>query len=194
MTSRAALRVRNGDVLDARTWLDTADPVDARVLRHVVGPVLDIGCGPGRHVVALAEQGVVALGIDIAPSALSVARGRGAIALERSVFSRIPASGRWRTALLLDGNIGIGGDPEALLRRVRELLTLGGSAIVEAQADTTTPGTRTVRLEIGSAPGPWFELAPVAIDDVAGLARRAGFCVTTQWSDGGRCFSHLVAR
>ena len=194
MTRSAALRLHCGDAVDATRWLDDADDVDARVLRHVVGPVLDIGCGPGRHVVALAERGVVALGIDIAASALAVARGRGAITLERSVFSRVPASGRWRTALMLDGNVGIGGDPEALLRRVRELLAVGGSAIVEA--DPAVPGraTHTVRLEVGDTPGPWFELTPVAIDDIAGLALRSGFRVMTQWSDGRRHFAHLVSR
>ena len=31
----------------------------------LVGPVLDIGCGPGRHVFALAERGIPVLGIDI---------------------------------------------------------------------------------------------------------------------------------
>jgi SAM-dependent methyltransferase len=194
MMQRAALHVDTGDVLDAAAWLDDADPVDARVLHHVVGPALDIGCGPGRHVVALAERGVVALGIDIALSALNVARTRGAITLERSVFSRVPASGRWRTALLLDGNLGIGGDPETLLRRVRELLMSGGSAIVEADADTVLRATRTVRLEIWGAPGPWFELVPVAIDDIAGLARRTDFAVASEWSDSGRHFAHLVSR
>jgi len=194
MSTGAALHVDNGDVLDGAAWLDQADPVDARVLRQVVGPVLDIGCGPGRHVVALAERGVVALGIDIAPSALNVARWRGAMTLERSVFSRVPASGRWRTALMLDGNVGIGGDPGILLARVRELLAPGGSAIVEARADGRRHMTRTVRLEVWGALGPWFALAPVAIADVAGLARSTGFVVTNQWTDGGRYFAELVSR
>ena len=38
---------------------------EQRVLDHVIGPALDIGCGPGRHLVALAERRVFALGIDI---------------------------------------------------------------------------------------------------------------------------------
>ena len=39
----------------------------------------------------------------------------GGPALRRSVFDPLPGEGRWGTALLLDGNIGIGGDPRALL-------------------------------------------------------------------------------
>ena len=36
---------------------------------------------------------------------------RGVNVLERSVFAGVPGQGRWRSVLLLDGNIGIGGDP-----------------------------------------------------------------------------------
>ena len=42
-------------------WFGAIDRTDAGLLRQVRGPVLDVGCGPGRHVVALAERGVPAL-------------------------------------------------------------------------------------------------------------------------------------
>ncbi|MBN1331505.1 class I SAM-dependent methyltransferase [Candidatus Dojkabacteria bacterium] len=35
--------------------------------------ILDLGCGPGRHVVKLAEEGFEVFGIDISPSAASLA-------------------------------------------------------------------------------------------------------------------------
>ena len=41
----------------------------------------------------------------------------GGPALVRSVFETLPGEGRWDTVLLMDGNIGIGGDPAALLGR-----------------------------------------------------------------------------
>ena len=54
---------------------------------------------------------------------LDVARTRGVNVLERSrLRTASPDHDRWRTALLFDGNIGIGGDPVALLSRVVELL------------------------------------------------------------------------
>ena len=86
----------------------------------MAGPVLDVGCGPGRLVLGLAQRGTVALGVDPAPAAVALARSRGAPVLQRSVFDPLPGQGRWRTVLLADGNIGIGGDPEpaaAPLRR-----------------------------------------------------------------------------
>ncbi|MEZ5203311.1 MAG: class I SAM-dependent methyltransferase [Acidimicrobiales bacterium] len=108
--------------LDVAGWSAVADPVEQRLLATLDGPVLDLGCGPGRLVVALAERGVPALGIDASPVAVHQAIGRQASALVRSVFGPIPGTGRWTTALLMDGNVGIGGDPVRLLARTAELL------------------------------------------------------------------------
>ncbi|HEX6444717.1 MAG TPA: class I SAM-dependent methyltransferase, partial [Streptosporangiales bacterium] len=38
---------------------------DEALLRRCVGPVLDVGCGPGRLVTELAARGQLALGIDV---------------------------------------------------------------------------------------------------------------------------------
>ena len=55
--------------------------------------------------------GHAGLGLDLSPVAVRLARARGADAILRSVFADVPHAGTWRTALLLDGNIGIGGAP-----------------------------------------------------------------------------------
>ncbi len=141
MNPTARLQVLDGHATDARTWTEAADRIDARILARVVAPVLDVGCGPGRHVAELAASGLVALGIDVSPAALGLARARGACVLERSVFDRVPCAGRWRTALLLDGNIGIGGDPASLLLRIGELLAHRGSRVL---VETAPPETRAV--------------------------------------------------
>ena len=108
--------------LDTDRWLGGAGDVDLRVLARAQAPVLDIGCGPGRHVRALSALGVAALGLDASQAAVRLARRRGAEVVHGSVFGDVPARGGWRTALLLDGNIGIGGDPAALLARVAGVL------------------------------------------------------------------------
>lgn len=71
------------------------------------------------------------LGIDVVPEAVALTRERGASALVRDVFAPVPGEGWWDTALLANGNIGIGGDPVTLLRRVHALLLPGGRAVVE---------------------------------------------------------------
>jgi hypothetical protein len=57
-------------------WLRSASIEDRGVMARVVGPVLDAGCGPGRHVKALQCLGIEALGIRY--DAVG-ARGRGAM-------------------------------------------------------------------------------------------------------------------
>ncbi len=106
-------------------------PGDRSLLDRCRGPALDVGSGPGRLTVALAERGVPVLGIDIRPGAVAAARSAGALVMLRDVFGRVPGAGRWMTVLLADGTIGIGGDPAALLRRAGELLAPQGRALVE---------------------------------------------------------------
>jgi len=69
-------------------WLGTADSCDERLLDRAVGPVLDVGCGPGRHLLALARRGVEATGIDVTPAAVRVARSRGARVVDGSISGR----------------------------------------------------------------------------------------------------------
>jgi len=190
-----ALRDTDGAALpvDAARWFAPPDAAERRALARVTGPALDIGCGPGRHVVALAEQGIAALGIDITVPAIDRARSAGAAVLERCVFDRVPGVGRWRSALLLDGNIGIGGDPAALLRRTRHLLAPDGHALVETARPGHDDRDRRVRFEIAGAPGPWFGWATVDAASLRPVAARAGFTVAEQWCDDDRWFAWLAA-
>src|SRR5271170_2626093 len=116
------------------------------MLDRCAGPTLDIGSGPGRLTLALAERGIPALGIDITAHEVGRAWSRGALVMLRDVFDRVPGTGRWATVLLADGNIGIGGDPAALLGRVAELLAPRGRAIVELEAPGVPLRREQVRL------------------------------------------------
>ena len=188
------LRSLNGRVLPAPAarWFAPVTPAEVRVLERVDGPVLDIGCGPARHALKLAEAGIVTLGIDISLPALTVARQRGAPVLQRSIFERVPGHGRWGTALLLDGNIGIGGAPDALLRRVAALLRVDGRVLVELGPPGAPTGRDTVRLEHDGTAGPWFAWANVGIDDLDDLARASHLHVDDIWTDSRRWFAQLA--
>ncbi|MCB1038129.1 MAG: methyltransferase domain-containing protein [Acidimicrobiales bacterium] len=178
--------------LDVAGWSAVADPVEQRLLATLDGPVLDLGCGPGRLVVALAERGVPALGIDASPVAVHQAVGRQASALVRSVFGPIPGTGRWTTALLMDGNVGIGGDPVRLLARTAELLAPHGRAVVEVSSPGTGSHRYRARIESGGSTSAWFPWARVSADDIAHLSHRAGLRLETTTSDGGRWFATLA--
>ncbi len=129
----ARLRLSDGrsEHLPLDRWLAPADAVDEEILADVEAPVLDLGCGPGRHLAALRAAGKRGLGVDLSPVAVRLARDRGANAINGSLWSQVPSAGIWRTILLLDGNIGIGGAPILLLRRAGELLARGGTILVE---------------------------------------------------------------
>ena len=170
-------------------------PGDASLIDRCSGPTLDVGSGPGRLAVALAERGVPTLGINVAPHAVRIARSAGSLTLMRDVFGRVPGTGRWMIVLLADGTIGIGGDPTALLQRVAELLAPLGRALVEVQPPGRELRRERVRLRHCRGheyqAGDWFPWAQVGADQLSGIAGEAGLPVAETWSSGGRWFATL---
>ncbi|OIJ90020.1 methyltransferase type 11 [Streptomyces sp. MUSC 14] len=200
-SGRGPLFLRRSDgwllPLEVERWCARADRVDLAVLDRCEGAVLDVGCGPGRLVAELAARGRTALGVDVSAAAVEHAERLGGPVLRRSVFEPLPGAGRWGTVLLMDGNLGIGGDPAALLARVAELLRPGGLLIAETvpadvdeRAQVEVVGTTT------STPGdtdafPWARLGTPAL---LRHARRSSWRPVAQWEAGGRCFAALRTR
>ncbi len=173
-------------------WRTDPDDVERRLLAGVPDPVLDVGCGPGRIVAALAADGRVALGVDPSPAAIDEAGRRRAPALRRSVFDPLPGERRWGTVLLLDGNVGIGGDPVALLVRAAELLRPGGVVVAEVDPPGSPTRALTVRVESGGGAGPWFPWARVSADAFADVAAQAGLHPDEVTAGAGRWFARAA--
>jgi SAM-dependent methyltransferase len=172
-------------------WLGGLDAADRAALEVARAPVVDLGCGPGRHVAALRAEGRRALGVDLSPVAVQLARRRGGAAIPGDVFGAVPGAGRWNTALLLDGNIGIGGSPALLLRRTRELLATGGTAIVELDRPGAPTFRTRIRIEASDVVSEWFAWARVGVDGIGPLARRAGLVHEDTLTAGGRWIALL---
>ena len=155
--------------------------------------MLDIGCGPGRHVAALAAAGHEALGLDLSPVAVRLARARGAEAILRSVFADVPAAGCWRDGAAARREHRHRRRARARCSpRARELVAPGGAILVE----TGPPGSPTrcgrVRLEAPGAVSEWFGWARVGVDGIEPLARAAGLVPAGRIRAGRRWFARLV--
>ena len=195
METPVVLRAHTGETLelDLGRWHDPATDEEADLLDTVDGPVIDLGCGPGRLVVRLASQRVPALGVDSSPSAIALARMRGATVLQRDIFGPLPGEGRWGTALLFDGNVGIGGDPARLLRRCRQLTGGRGEVVAEVQPPVRGWRRLTVWFERDGRRSESFAGAVVGADAIAGLARKAGLRVAALApTPSGRWFARLA--
>ncbi|WP_406087171.1 class I SAM-dependent methyltransferase [Streptomyces virginiae] len=177
--------------LDVERWCAEPDEADEGVLARCTGPVLDIGCGPGRLVATLAARGHRALGVDVTPEAVARTTRAGGSALCRSVFDPLPGEGRWGTVLLIDGNIGIGGDPAALLHRAARLAAPDGCLLVEV---TSADVDERVEVHVDDgrgghgAPFWWARLGARAL---RGAAADAGWTRSETWQAAGRDFVGL---
>ncbi|MFB6626306.1 class I SAM-dependent methyltransferase [Streptomyces sp. NPDC056374] len=177
--------------LDVERWCAAPDAADVTVLDRCRGRVLDIGCGPGRLVSALAVRGHRALGVDITPEAVARTVRAGGSALCRSVFDPLPCEGHWDTVLLIDGNVGIGGDPSVLLRRAARLASPHGSLLVEV-ATTEVDERVEVHVDDGrggrGAPFRWARLGSGAL---RATAATAGWSRSHTWRAAERSFVSL---
>lgn len=113
--------------------------------------VLDVGCGPGRHAVALARRGVRVTGVDISERFVEVAEElaeREGVAdlveLHRADARELQLPARYDAAIsLCQGAFGLGGPPDpsdpqnlvpdaAVLDGIRRALVPGGRVAVSA--------------------------------------------------------------
>ncbi len=176
-------------------WCGAADGSDAAVLDRFArglpahAAVMDLGCGPGRHAEYLHHAGLRALGVDASPTAVALTRRRGVDAVRADALGPLPGGDHgWDGVVLLDGNIGIGGDPLLLLCRVRDLLAPEGRVLVELdpsrasdRCDAVLDDDRAV-----SPTFPWARLSHGAALDAVACA--ADLRLADRWTQHGQAF------
>lgn len=177
---------------DVQGWCADASSLELALLQGLRGPILDIGCGPGRLLSAAQRLGLPALGIDTSAEAVRRASSRGVRALEQSVFDPVPHAGLWQSAILFDGNIGIGGSITSLLGRCRQLIAPQGTLLVEVEADADLDTVYTAVLEDAaghrSEPFRWARTGTVGL---ASRAQRSGWTVASVQRLQDRVFCRL---
>lgn len=131
------------------------------------GPVLDAGCGAGRH---LAQLGQPTVGLDATAALLLLARSESAGPLVRADLEQLPfASGAFTGAFARHTYLHI---PKArlgpALRELRRVLATGSPVLM-----TMIPGSEEgSRLEGDDFPGRWFSLFEAS--ELAAALTRAG--------------------
>ena len=188
MTEGASERYSDARVLEA--WRRNASPwtravrerriesrrlvTDQAILDAVTGraprSALDLGCGEGWLVRALAERGVHALGVDAIPELIGQAERAGAGAYRVASYEEIAegALDDVRVDVVVANFALIGGEAvDALVRRVASLLEPRGALVVQtlhpwvanvddAYADGWRPGSWAGIAGAFSEPAPWY--------------------------------------
>ena len=167
---------------------------ERQALTWVKGRVLDIGCGPGRHLIWLQKKGCAVTGIDVSPPAIEVARLRGAKDCRlMDVKSLDFPAGSFDTVLMMGNNFGVAGGTEETKKVLTDLhrITAEDGIIIASSRDPLNtdnprhlayheknrrtgrpPGLVTIRLEFKAETSPWFELLLATPSEMEELAQQ----------------------
>ena len=104
--------------------------------RYVRGRVIDVGCGAGRHALALQKQGFDVTGIDVSPWAIKAAKQLGLRrARVMSITQMSRSLGTFDTIQMLGNNFGLFADfdrARRLLRRFHHMTSDRGRIIAQS--------------------------------------------------------------
>lgn len=103
-------------------------------LEEATGRILDVGAGSGCHSLALKRMGKEAVAIDISGLSVEVMKHRGVDARQVNLYDEA-FSERFDTVLMLMNGTGIIGTLDnmpAFFTRIRQLLSPGGSLIIDS--------------------------------------------------------------
>jgi SAM-dependent methyltransferase len=174
-------------------------PIDAGIVEHARGRVLDVGAGAGRHALALQARGLSVCAIDVSPICVELLRARGVEdAHEADVWDCVATSGdaagapgarpeapawlrdaRFDTVLFGMQSIGIVGSLAGLdemLKGLQPLLAPAGQVLLDSSAPVDADFEALFTFEADGSideaetPGAPIGLAGVPPDRLAGEA------------------------
>lgn len=157
--------------------------IAAEVLGPAPAGVLDLGCGPGLYLQALAAKGYACRGIDFSPASIAHARAEATRAglsidyeeadLRRATFG---PDGQFDAVMLIFGELNVFAPDDArmILTKAHAALKPGGRLLLE-------PATEATIRKIGAEPPVWWSSS-------AGLFGERPHLVLTEafWDEGRR--------
>lgn len=173
--------------------------VEREAMKEVRGRVLDVGCGPGRHLLYLQNRGLRVVGIDASSTQVALARIRGVHEVYHGSVRQLPRGlGRFDSVILMGNNLGLAGDLPKMRRFLRDLKEITNpqarvightripgtwiphhlSYVKRNIARGRPPGLLTLRGRYKGGVGDWFDLLLLSPDDLAKLAHSAGWELT----------------
>ena len=176
-----------------RYFAEPADwvPFERRALDLAAGRVLDVGCGAGRHALALQARGLPVTALDVSPGAVHVSRQRGVGNTVLGTVSDHAAAGeRYDTFLLMGENLGLLESADRAPGFLAELAAMAspGARIIAHGADPhqaddpahvrylrrnlergRMPGQMTIRVRHRDLASRWFEYLLCSPDELAAL-------------------------
>ena len=177
-----------------------------QVIAHARGRVLDIGCGPGRHLLYLQQAGHQVVGIDNSPIAVEVARKRGAKDVRLMGLDDIgPELGMFDSVIMLGNNFGLVGDPanaKTFLDKIDRITSADAAILAEFHDpyETDNPvhlarhqrnrdagrmsGELRIRAIYGDAVGPWTGLLLLSRDELISLLEGTAWAATDFFGEG----------
>jgi SAM-dependent methyltransferase len=189
--------------------------VDRKALQWAQGRVLDVGCGPGRHLLWLQEKGFTVTGIDVSPTAVEVARLRGARDCRVMDVKNLEfPAGSFETVIMMGNNFGLAGGMEPtkkVLRDLHRITTDEGRIIATSRDPLDTedprhlayhernrrrgrpPGLVIIQLEFRGEIGPWFELFMATPEEMIEIAEATGWRVEETYREEDRRWRGLYA-
>ncbi|HVF38631.1 MAG TPA: class I SAM-dependent methyltransferase [Gemmatimonadaceae bacterium] len=118
--------------IESRNLVTNQAIIDAILARHPES-VLDIGCGEGWLVRALAEHAIKGIGVDAVPDLIARAKTEGGGDFRVMSYESIASGDLSATADVVAINFALIGKEsvEALFKRLPELITAGGAVIIQ---------------------------------------------------------------
>ncbi len=184
---------------------------------QIKGRVLDIGCGAGRHALALQRRGLKVTGIDASPLSIRVCRDRGlkdARVLGIEHVNRL-AGEAFDSVILFGHNLGLLGTPQ---RARRILKAIGRATSPQARifagslnihhtsnpdhlayqranrAHGRLPGQLRLRVRFGARVSPWFDYLMASPTEVKGLLIGTGWRVARVLPRGGISYVAVIVK